>query len=123
MNARTILAALALLCAATTAQAGQVSVERTTFSADGAFTLTGTQQVRRASFTCNGTWGGGTVAAQVSVNGSDFVSADEGGTPIACSADCTRQLLAGGMGPYRAIRLSLTGAGAPSLGCVILLGE
>lgn len=124
MRLKVFLAALICVCAAhSPARAEQVSVQRKTFSSDGALSLSHTQRVRRVSFDCRGTWGGGSVAAQVSVNGADFTDAAQGGVAIGCSADCTRQFLAEGMGPYRAMRLSLSGSTSPDLSCVVLLGE
>ena len=124
MKRKVFLLALICVCASySPAAAEQISVQRKTYSSDGALTLSHTQRVRRASFDCRGSWGGGTVSAQVSVNGSDFAGAAQGGVAISCSADCTKQLLAEGMGPYRAMRLSLSGSTSPDLSCVVLLGE
>lgn len=118
------LAALALMCVASPAvAANEVRVERAGFTGDGVMLLPRTQRVTRASFDCRGTFGGGTLTAQVSVNGSDFVDAAQAGTPITCTSDCTQQLLSSGMGPYRAMRLSLAGSSGPSLSCTVLLGE
>ena len=116
------LSGLLLLSLASLAAAGQqVGVRKTAFSANGVWTLPSTGQARRASFDCRGAWGGGTLAALVSVDGANFVPATDGLSPIACSGDCTGQLLSEGNGLVLAVRLSLSGATAPQIACVVLV--
>lgn len=115
---------LSVLPAPLPAGAGeQVGVRRASFTADGTATIVGIRQVRRAVLDCRGTWGGGTLAAEVSVDGANFVAAEDAAGPIGCSADCAVQLIDPGSGPFTALRLSLSGAGAPAINCTVLLAS
>ncbi len=116
------LGGLFVLGLAGLAAAGQqVGVRKHTFSSNGAWTIPSTGQARRVSFDCRGAWGGGTMSALVSVDGANFSAATDGLSPIECSADCSGQILSGENGPLLAVRLSLAGATAPQLACVVLV--
>lgn len=94
--------------------------DSTTFDGNESMTVTwNAEWTVSATFDCRGTWGSGTMTAEVTIDGTNYVTAQDGAGDITCTADCAKQWHTSENGPYKGYRLTLSGATAPSLTCTV----
>lgn len=96
-----------------------------TLSADGNLDFPlkrGNQWARSVTVDIRSNFGGGTVTAKVTGDGTNYDNAtDSAGTAITWTASAVKQVLQHGFGPYQKGRLTLAGSAAPSLTVTITL--
>lgn len=84
------------------------------------------RHIVKAVADCRGTWDTATITFYVSIDGTNFVNAQDAAGNLTCTADCAVQFIGGAsetFGPYRSYRLTMSGAGASSdVDCTITEG-
>ena len=97
----------------------QDDVFQETLSADGTLEFPlkrGRQWAKSVTVDARGAFGGGTLAALATGDGTNYVALlDANGNAIVWTADDFKQMMESGFGPFMTGQLSLTGAAGPSV--------